>query len=408
MKAKGRENPPDEAFEKSRSDVSSSQEGLERSNLACRGFDSELLEKMTKSGASRMTADGHPVSSADETGVKRFVRPKVPKKSVTVNSGFMCKTQIADNRSIRGHGSARSNGCHPAEGEQTAWVHAAAKRRMQQEDHDHLFQRRIACPLSETVDRDAEGFSSGFDCRQGIGRGQSEIVVTMEFHRQTGGCLTTHGNRPSNRIGSCHPYGIRQAQTMNACMGRRLDELKQEFLIRPGSILGADADMGEMGIRQGYHLLHLMENPEAILSQGLEKNVRYRKADMYSGDPASNGGRHIFGTGPAPYAQAASKSQVLDANDVCLLGGSHDRGAHFHLVDADSIQSASDGKLVFGVEDDACRLNAVPQSRIVKMNVFTGSAWIHIPQPIVNIDRPPSDCFLRRQIMRVGRQPIWW
>lgn len=135
--------------------VSAVQQGLQRLNLFCRGFDASLLEEMTKAGASGMTADAQAVPSANESGTERFVRPGVSKLGMTVDPGFMCKTQVADNGPIRGDQSVGSEGRQLADGEQMTRIGAAAKRWMHQQDHDYLLQRGIPGPFPETVYCDA-------------------------------------------------------------------------------------------------------------------------------------------------------------------------------------------------------------------------------------------------------------
>lgn len=203
--------------------------------------------------------------------------------------------------------------------------------------------------------------------------------MTVKLQGHTGGGLAAQGNHASYRIGSAYTYGIRQAQTMNSCTGCCLDELKQEWFIRPSGVLSTYADMKEMGCSQGYQFLQAMEYPVVILSQGLEQNIRNRKADVYAGYPAaSNSSENIFGSGPAPNAETAFQPQVSDADDIGFFLKTHGWCAHFDLVNAEGIESAGDGNLVGGAEDDACRLGAFSQCRIVEKNVFTGAGPIHI------------------------------
>ena len=119
--------------------------------------------------------------------------------------------------------------------------------------HHDFFQRTVAGPFADAVDRAFDLAGPVFDGRQAVGHRQSQIVVAVDAdHRlvDVGHPVLQHGDAAAHfrRRGVAH--GVRDVDGRGPGLDRRLDDLAQKVVFGAGRVL-----------RRKLHVVAVLDGP---------------------------------------------------------------------------------------------------------------------------------------------------
>ena len=138
-----------------------------------------------------------------------------------VETRFMGEGVGADHWLVRlqsdpGHGTG-----HPGQSPQFGGVQASVQSQELLAGQGELLQGHIASPLPQTGYSGGHPCGSGPDRCQGIGGGQSKVVVTVDRDRQFGIPLSDQPHQIGHSLGGGGAHGIGKTQSLNPGFGGR-------------------------------------------------------------------------------------------------------------------------------------------------------------------------------------------
>ena len=160
-----------------------------------------------------------------------------------MNAGFMGEGIRADNRLVRLHREAGDAGNHFRGADDLRGVDprvAAEHVLAGAHRHHDFFQRGIARPLAQAVDRAFDLTRAGLDGGQGVGHGEAEIVMTM--HRphdliRIGYALDQLGDAFGKLAGQVVADGVRNIDHRGAFLDHRLNDAAEEVQLGTSGVL---------------------------------------------------------------------------------------------------------------------------------------------------------------------------
>jgi hypothetical protein len=241
--------------------------------------------------------------------------------------------------------------------------------------HDDFFKRGVAGPFADAVDGAFRLAGAGLQSRQGVGGGESQIVVAM--HRDDA-VLDPRDVREHardqfaelSRLGIAHRVGhVERGRPGGYGCGEHLVE---KIRIGAAGVLGAEFDVGAALASIGDHLEGLGENLLAGHAQlVLEVNVRGRdegmNARMGCGRNRVPRGVDVARIGPA---QTRNHRAVFSTHlaghplDRLEVAGRSRWKTRFDDIHAQTGELMGDFDLGFGVEGGSGRLLAVAQGGV--------------------------------------------
>ncbi len=118
-------------------------------------------------------------------------------------------------------------------------------RRPRPEGHDDLFERRVAGPLAEAVDRHLDLAGAGLDRGERVGRGKPEVVVAVDAD---GGVIPDELDDPAHERGELGrdrvADRIRDVDRGRTGLDDRAVDLEQEVGVGPRGVLRGELDLG--------------------------------------------------------------------------------------------------------------------------------------------------------------------
>ena len=245
--------------------------------------------------------------------------------------------------------------------------------------HDDLLQRRIACPLADTVDCALDLPRTGLHSGQRIGDGHAKIVVAMNRkdslvsvrhpiaeHIEQGKILLRHG--VTDRIGDID--GRRTG------IDRRLDAGTQEIVVsaravfrRPFDVLDEIARLGD---RPRDHLQDfrrlLLELPFHVHRRGGNEGVDAWLDGMGDGRPCP---LDIAGSGTGEPGNGRVLHTAGDFGDGLEIAVRGDGETGFDNIDTHFIEAFSNLELFLERHRGAGALLAVAQGRVKNQDALT-------------------------------------
>ena len=82
---------------------------------------------------------------------------------------------------------------------------------MLQQHHGHLFQGRIAGPLTQAPNRHAHGFRSRLKGAERVGRGHAQIIMAMKLKGKSRNACLDGSNKVRNGFRAGNPHRIGNA-----------------------------------------------------------------------------------------------------------------------------------------------------------------------------------------------------
>ncbi len=118
-------------------------------------------------------------------------------------------------------------------------------RRPGPEGHHDLLERRVAGALAEPVDRDLHLTRAGLDSREGVGRGEAEVVVAVDADSCISADEPDHAPDERPELGRDRvAHGVRDVDGRCAGVDDGLVDAEQEVGVRARRVLGAELDLG--------------------------------------------------------------------------------------------------------------------------------------------------------------------
>ncbi len=193
--------------------------------------------------SARMFADNHTVAGKPyDIRTHDFIGHGVFENAVLMDTRFMGKGVGPDNGFIGLHHNAGNHGNQTAGGVNLPSIDSGGQCHLipaGKEGHHHLFQGGVAGTFANTVDGNLRLSGAGFNTGQGIGRGEPQIIVTVNTHDGLVdiGCMRPH---VSDQLREFFRYGItyciRKVDSGGAGRNNRLKYLAKKIPIRSGAV----------------------------------------------------------------------------------------------------------------------------------------------------------------------------
>ncbi len=227
--------------------------------------------------------------------------------------------------------------------------------------HHHLFERRVARPLAQSVDGHVDAVGAGLDGGQAVGRGHAEVVVTVEAQFEPVRDRPQGGERAVRLRGAPQPHRVGQAHPVRARAAGGGDDLGQERHVGARGVLRPHRDVCEPpgGVR--HDIAQPVEHVGRRPAEKLHVQRPGRHGDVYGVDAAERGQVHVVPARPAPGGQPHGQAEVGHRPDGPPLVLPHGRDAHLQLTDPAARQHDGQAQTVAGGEHHAGRLLAVAQ-----------------------------------------------
>lgn len=114
------------------------------------------------------------------------------------------------------------------------------------EGHDDFFEGGIAGAFAEAVDGHGEGGCAGLIGGEGVGGGEAEVIVAVEFEEEVGETLMQGGNGGVGLQGVPCADGIGDSEAKGAGIGGGVGEVLEKCGVGAGGVQGANGDVDEM------------------------------------------------------------------------------------------------------------------------------------------------------------------
>ena len=192
---------------------------------------------------------------ADVLGPHDLVGRALLEHAVLVNARLVGEGVLADDRLVALHLDAGHVGHQPAGGHQPPGVDVRVgmiEIVAGPQGHDDLFQRAVAGPLAQAVDRALDLPGAGLDGGQAVGHGHAQVVVAMDADHG----LVDVGHAVAERLDDVvHVAGRGVAHRVGNVDRRgpggdgRFDHLAEEIGLGAGGVLGRELDVGAIADR---------------------------------------------------------------------------------------------------------------------------------------------------------------
>ena len=187
--------------------------------------------------------------------------------------------------------------------------------------HHHLFQRRVAGPLADAVDRDLDLTRAGLDAGQAVGDGEAQVVVAVggEDHRVRPRHIVDQVAIDGGVfIGVGVADGVGDVDRLRSGADRRLDAATQHVPLGAGGVLGRPFDVAAQIARAGYRLVDRLDH---VFRRHAQDVVAVLRAGRDEGvDAAALGGLERLGAaldvGDTGAGQAADDALGDDLGDL--------------------------------------------------------------------------------------------
>lgn len=221
--------------------------------------ESELLETRAEGSTSRVLSEDQVDGvGANGLGADNLVGLLVFQNSVLVNSGFVQEGVGSYNGLVGLYYHAREGRYQLRDPEEERGVDGVVdgkKVGVGMDSHDNLLHGSVACTLANTIDRDLDLTDSIANSREGVGSGESEIVVAMSRPDDLVGSLGVsdqvldHG---AVLLGHVVTDSVGDVEGCGAGLDDGREDRAQKVLVTPSCILGRELDIGDEGPCEGY------------------------------------------------------------------------------------------------------------------------------------------------------------
>ena len=192
-----------------------------------------------------------------------FIGLAVLQHAVLMNARLVRECVCTHDRLVALHHHARQLAHQAARRKQLLRLHARLQAIViapHLQRHHQLFQRTIARPLADSIDRHFHPPRPALDCRQRIRHRQAQIVVAMHMHHhilQLRHMLVQIGQQPAELLRNREPHRVGNVDRGRPRRNDRANHLRQKLRLRPRRILRTELDvLAELArIRHTLHRL---------------------------------------------------------------------------------------------------------------------------------------------------------
>ena len=218
-----------------------------------------------------------------------------------MDAGFVGESVLADNRLVSLHDHAGDVGDQAADGDEALGLHAAVgaiEVVARAQGHDNLFERAVAGPLAQPVDRALDLSGAGLDGREAVGHGHPQVVVAVDADDGAVDVRHTLAERLDHAVhvaGRGVADGVGNVDRRRPGGNRRFDHLAEEIGLGPGRVLGRKLDVRAIA-RRPPHPRHrvthnlLLIHLQLVLAMdgaGRQKDVDPRTLGRTDGFPGA-------------------------------------------------------------------------------------------------------------------------
>ncbi len=312
------------------------------------------------------------LGEADVLGPHDLVGPRLLEHAVLVDAGLVGEGVAADDRLVALHLNAGDRRDQPAGGHEPWAVDPRVGVVVILPDaqgHDDLFERAIARPLADAVDRAFDLSGAVLDAGQAIGHGQAEVVVAM--HADHGLVDVRHAiHEIADHVAHVGRRGVADrvgnVDGRGPGVDRRFDHPAEEIRLGAGGVLGRELDIVAIadrpldagdGAADDLVLVHL-QLELAMDGAGGEKDVDPRRRGLLERlpGPIDVG---VVGAGEAANGRAADvRGDIADRFEIARRS---DREPGLDHVDPQVPQGLGDLHFLGQIHARARRLLAVAE-----------------------------------------------
>ena len=293
---------------------------------------------------------------ADVLGVHNLVRAAILEHPVLVDARLVGKGVLADNRLVPRHhqaGDVREFAAGRHEELRLDAGRDAVNIGARSQGHDDFFERRVAGPLADPVDRHLDLPGAGANAGEAVRDGQTQIVVRVRRENNLVGPFDVGANAGDQRAvllrrGVAH--GVRDIERGRPRLDRRGAHVVDELNVGPGRVHRRELDVGDNRLRALHHVAGLGEHGGARRAQlVLDVDVRGRDEGV---DPRIRGIPDGF-AGPIDVGLMAAR-EPADRRPVNLtrdrlhrleVARRRDREAGLNHIDAQVLERVGDFEL---------------------------------------------------------------
>ena len=319
-----------------------------------------LLDRMRPAVLPQDDGALHP----DQLRTERLVGGGVLEHPVDVYPGFVREGVVPHDGLVVRDRNAGDPGDQFGRVADALGVHVGGDVVERHEAEDHLFQCRVARPFAQTIDADMDLAGPLPYGRQGVGHGQSEVVVAVDRQGHFGE-LHNFPDQVLHRRRRHGAHRVRQVDLVNPGILDGGMHLPEEPDVGPGSVLAGHLH----GETVGLGVLHRIHRPVQYLLPGhlelvLEMDVRGGDERVHVVEPAV---QHRIDIGPGRSGQAAHPCFEVEGHDLpdgLPFTGRGDRESRLDDIDTEVAQGGRDLHLVIYREGYARGLFPVPEGGI--------------------------------------------
>lgn len=219
--------------------------------------------------------------------------------------------------------------------------------------------------LAQTVGRGVDMGGAPQDGGQGIGRGQAEVVVGVNFQFQRTGTLECAENLAGGeRIEQ--PHGISKAKPPGPGPLGHGHHPGKEVRIGPGAVFTHDADRKAQVQRLGGHGCNALQHPGPVAAEFADNLLIRNGYGKINGVHAQvPRRRQVVIVHTTPHHQPGGESELRYIPDIFPLLRSHGGNTYLKLRNSGLIQAASYGSTLVQSEGNTGSLLAISQGGVM-------------------------------------------